>query len=71
MVSLKSVSREITDLHRADDSKLNILGAVTTMVSAQSSMGRGIREHYLSYSALKGLGIVNDHFPEPSLSNRQ
>ena len=70
------------DIRGADDSPLHIIGVVEAMVSASSPTGEhistparlfvveNVSECYLSCDVLRGLRIVNEHFPEPGSGDR-
>merc|ERR1711911_85538 len=71
-----------TDVRGADDSPLDVVGVVDATVSAASPTGEhistparlyvvdNVTECYLSCDVLRGLRIVNEHFPEPGSGNR-
>ena len=71
-----------TDIRGADDSPLNVVGVVDATVSAASPTGEhistaakiyvvdNVSECYLSCDVLRGLRIVNEHFPEPGSGDR-
>ena len=71
-----------TDIRGADGSSLSVTGVVDSTVSATNQSGEiisskvrfyvvnNVSECYLSCDAMRGLKIVNEHFPEAGSGNR-